>query len=63
MSLLHRILLQQNKRGGRVKLDTILSTVMEFDHSEKGDTLYCKFPEFYRNTLYYSFQPFDWVGK
>eukprot|EP00850_Spirogloea_muscicola_P009179 SM000051S17539 [mRNA] locus=s51:93143:95570:- [translate_table: standard] len=30
----------QNKRGGRVKLQSILMPVMEFDHPEKGDALY-----------------------
>ncbi|KAG1339040.1 Ferritin [Cocos nucifera] len=30
----------QNKRGGRVKLQSILMPLTEFDHSEKGDALY-----------------------
>ncbi|KAM1253506.1 hypothetical protein ACFX2J_041382 [Malus domestica] len=30
----------QNKRGGRVKLQSILMPVSEFDHPEKGDALY-----------------------
>ncbi|KAK9291296.1 hypothetical protein L1049_009486 [Liquidambar formosana] len=30
----------QNKRGGRVKLHTILPPPSEFDHAEKGDALY-----------------------
>ncbi|XP_050387727.1 ferritin-4, chloroplastic-like [Argentina anserina] len=30
----------QNKRGGRVKLQSILMPVSEFDHAEKGDALY-----------------------
>lgn len=30
----------QNKRGGRVKLQSIVMPVMEFDHPEKGDALY-----------------------
>ncbi|KAJ4753883.1 Ferritin [Rhynchospora pubera] len=30
----------QNKRGGRVKLQSILMPVSEYDHSEKGDALY-----------------------
>lgn len=30
----------QNKRGGRVKLQSILMPAMEFDHPEKGDALY-----------------------
>lgn len=30
----------QNKRGGRVKLQSILTPLSEFDHSEKGDALY-----------------------
>jgi hypothetical protein len=32
---------KQNKRGGRVKLQSIVMPVMEFDHPEKGDALYC----------------------
>jgi len=35
-----KLMQYQNKRGGRVKLNTIQSPVMEFDHSEKGDALY-----------------------
>jgi hypothetical protein len=31
---------KQNKRGGRVKLQSIVMPVMEFDHPEKGDALY-----------------------
>jgi ferritin heavy chain len=30
----------QNKRGGKVKLQTILKPISEFDHEEKGDALY-----------------------
>ncbi|CAN4087474.1 unnamed protein product [Withania somnifera] len=30
----------QNKRGGRVKLQSILMPLSEFDHAEKGDALY-----------------------
>ncbi|CAN6710021.1 unnamed protein product [Malus baccata var. baccata] len=30
----------QNKRGGRVKLQSILMPLSEFDHPEKGDALY-----------------------
>ncbi|KAJ4893333.1 hypothetical protein Rs2_20127 [Raphanus sativus] len=30
----------QNKRGGRVKLQSILMPFSEFDHEEKGDALY-----------------------
>ncbi|ONK62697.1 uncharacterized protein A4U43_C07F7020 [Asparagus officinalis] len=30
----------QNKRGGRVKLQSILMPSSEFDHPEKGDALY-----------------------
>ncbi|PRQ30385.1 putative ferroxidase [Rosa chinensis] len=30
----------QNKRGGRVKLKSILMPLSEFDHAEKGDALY-----------------------
>lgn len=32
----------QNKRGGRVKLQSILMPFSEFDHEEKGDALYGK---------------------
>jgi ferritin heavy chain len=35
-----KLMQYQNKRGGRVKLNTIQSPVMEFDHAEKGDALY-----------------------
>ncbi|BBH06307.1 ferritin 2 [Prunus dulcis] len=30
----------QNKRGGRVKLHSIIEPPSEFDHAEKGDALY-----------------------
>ncbi|CAH1430703.1 unnamed protein product [Lactuca virosa] len=30
----------QNKRGGKVKLNSILMPLSEFDHEEKGDALY-----------------------
>nr|GEY39258.1 ferritin-2, chloroplastic [Tanacetum cinerariifolium] len=30
----------QNKRGGKVKLQSILMPSSEFDHAEKGDALY-----------------------
>ncbi|KAM7276269.1 hypothetical protein ACFE04_018135 [Oxalis oulophora] len=30
----------QNKRGGRVKLQSIMTTVSEFDNADKGDALY-----------------------
>ncbi|KAK8643414.1 hypothetical protein V6N13_012713 [Hibiscus sabdariffa] len=30
----------QNKRGGKVKLQSILMPLSEFDHAEKGDALY-----------------------
>uniref|UniRef100_M1CL12 Ferritin n=1 Tax=Solanum tuberosum TaxID=4113 RepID=M1CL12_SOLTU len=33
----------QNKRGGKVKLQSILMPLSEFDHAEKGDALYGKF--------------------
>ncbi|GKC32198.1 ferritin-4, chloroplastic-like protein, partial [Tanacetum coccineum] len=29
-----------NKRGGKVKLQSILMPLSEFDHAEKGDALY-----------------------
>lgn len=32
----------QNMRGGRVKLQSILMPVSEFDHEEKGDALHGK---------------------
>lgn len=32
----------QNKRGGKVKLQSILMPLSEFDHEEKGDALYGK---------------------
>lgn len=32
----------QNQRGGKVKLQSIVMPVMEFEHSEKGDALYGK---------------------
>ncbi|KAH9553655.1 hypothetical protein CY35_08G023400 [Sphagnum magellanicum] len=35
-----KLMKYQNKRGGRVKLQSILMPVMEFDHPEKGDALY-----------------------
>lgn len=33
----------QNKRGGKVKLQSMLMPLSEFDHAEKGDALHCKF--------------------
>ena len=30
----------QNKRGGRVRLQSIVMPLSEFDHAEKGDALY-----------------------
>ncbi|VAI16159.1 unnamed protein product [Triticum turgidum subsp. durum] len=30
----------QNKRGGRVRLQSIVTPLTEFDHAEKGDALY-----------------------
>ncbi|XP_037427243.1 ferritin-1, chloroplastic-like [Triticum dicoccoides] len=33
----------QNRRGGRVRLLSIVTPLTEFDHSEKGDALYGKF--------------------
>ncbi|MBA0571456.1 hypothetical protein Golob_005030 [Gossypium lobatum] len=33
----------QNKRGGQVKLQSILMPCSEFDHAEKGDALYGEF--------------------
>ncbi|OAY69034.1 ferritin-4, chloroplastic-like [Ananas comosus] len=35
-----KLMKYQNKRGGRVKLQTILMPLSEFDHAEKGDALY-----------------------
>ncbi|KAE8722060.1 Ferritin-3 [Hibiscus syriacus] len=34
------LLYYQNKRGGKVKLQSIFMPLTEFDHVEKGDTLY-----------------------
>jgi hypothetical protein len=34
----------QNKRGGRVRLQSIVTPLTEFDHPEKGDALYGKLP-------------------
>lgn len=33
----------QNKRGGKVKLQSIVMPLSEFDHAEKGDALYGEF--------------------
>jgi hypothetical protein len=41
-----KLMKYQNKRGGRVKLQSILMPVMEFDHPEKGDALYCMLTAF-----------------
>ncbi|CAA6669293.1 unnamed protein product [Spirodela intermedia] len=35
-----KLMKYQNKRGGRVKLQSILMPLSEFDHEEKGDALY-----------------------
>ncbi|KAH0458016.1 hypothetical protein IEQ34_013331 [Dendrobium chrysotoxum] len=35
-----KLMKYQNKRGGRVKLQSILMPLTEFDHEEKGDALY-----------------------
>ncbi|KAK1264952.1 hypothetical protein QJS04_geneDACA010662 [Acorus gramineus] len=35
-----KLMKYQNKRGGRVKLQSILMPLSEFDHAEKGDALY-----------------------
>ncbi|XP_057829788.1 ferritin-2, chloroplastic [Cryptomeria japonica] len=35
-----KLMQYQNIRGGKVKLQSILMPVMEFDHPEKGDALY-----------------------
>lgn len=35
-----KLMSYQNQRGGRVKLQSIVMPVMEFDHPEKGDALY-----------------------
>jgi ferritin heavy chain len=35
-----KLMRYQNQRGGKVKLQTIVMPVMEFDHPEKGDALY-----------------------
>lgn len=36
-------LIAQNKRGGKVKLQSILMPLSEYDHEEKGDALYGEF--------------------
>jgi len=35
-----KLMKYQNQRGGKVKLQSIVMPVMEFEHSEKGDALY-----------------------
>lgn len=35
-----KLMKYQNKRGGRVKLQSIILPLTEFDHEEKGDALY-----------------------
>ena len=35
-----KLMVYQNKRGGKVKLQSILMPSSEFDHAEKGDALY-----------------------
>ncbi|KAG6553816.1 hypothetical protein Mapa_004733 [Marchantia paleacea] len=35
-----KLMKYQNKRGGRVKLNTIVNPISEFDNSEKGDALH-----------------------
>jgi len=35
-----KLMKYQNQRGGRVKLQSIVMPLMEFDHPEKGDALY-----------------------
>ncbi|XP_008811159.1 ferritin-3, chloroplastic-like [Phoenix dactylifera] len=35
-----KLMIYQNKRGGRVKLQSIIMPLTEFDHPEKGDALY-----------------------
>jgi ferritin heavy chain len=35
-----KLMKYQNKRGGRVKLNSIVMPLTEFDHPEKGDALY-----------------------
>ncbi|CAK9218066.1 unnamed protein product [Sphagnum troendelagicum] len=35
-----KLMKYQNKRGGRVKLQSIVMPVMDFDHPDKGDALY-----------------------
>ncbi|KAG1668325.1 hypothetical protein FOA52_011222 [Chlamydomonas sp. UWO 241] len=35
-----KLMLYQNKRGGRISLKNILMPEMEFNHAEKGDALY-----------------------
>ncbi len=35
-----KLMVQQNRRGGRVKLHSILLPETEFNHKDKGDALY-----------------------
>ncbi|XP_062204017.1 ferritin-1, chloroplastic [Phragmites australis] len=35
-----KLMKYQNKRGGRVRLQSIVTPITEFDHPEKGDALY-----------------------
>ncbi|KAK4436481.1 Ferritin-2, chloroplastic [Sesamum alatum] len=35
-----KLMVYQNKRGGKVKLQSILMPLSEFEHAEKGDALY-----------------------
>ncbi|XP_008792167.1 ferritin-3, chloroplastic-like [Phoenix dactylifera] len=35
-----KLMIYQNKRGGRVKLQSIVTPLTEFDHPEKGDALH-----------------------
>lgn len=37
------LLNMQNKRGGKVKLQSIVMPLSEFDHADKGDALYGEF--------------------
>jgi hypothetical protein len=38
----------QNKRGGRVKLQSIAAPPSEYDHAVKGDALYGEFSQFFQ---------------
>jgi hypothetical protein len=46
-----------------VKLNVISSPVMEFDHAEKGDALYCTYLQYFRESiqLVFKYGSLSWV--